>query len=175
MEYSLSSSERPFIASLFQGTTSFSGSKEIHWERKFSKKQRWRRFLSPRASKTTEWQHGDSWDTVCRSPNTSTGEKKVLFRKRVIIATYTLPELIFFDVKLVFISCMSREETPSVEFFGCPRIERGAPDLRVIQAGWPGSRSRWPADRSVRSRNNVKFSFNGRYLEERTGVFWCFF
>lgn len=33
--------------------------------------------------------------------------------------------------------------------FGCPRMKRGAPDLRVIRAGWLGQWSRWPTHASV--------------------------
>lgn len=34
--------------------------------------------------------------------------------------------------------------------FECPRSKRGAPDLRVIRAAWPGYWSRWPTNPSVR-------------------------
>lgn len=43
--------------------------------------------------------------------------------------------------------------------FGCPRIKRGAPDLRVIQAG---CLMKPLANKSIRLvTNTVKFSFNG--------------
>lgn len=100
MEYSLSSSERPILPVCYRVPHRFQGevAKEIYWERKFSKKQRWRQFLSPRASKTTEWQHGDSWDTVCSPLNTSMTNSGI--QTRVIIVIYRWFTLIF-DAELV--------------------------------------------------------------------------
>ncbi len=147
MEYSLSSSERLILPVCYRVPHRFQVevAKEIYWERKFSKKQRWRQFLSPRASKTTEWQHGDSWDTVCSSPNTYMTKRCCLNGVIIDITRY----FTYFSMLNEFYFMHESRGNAHCRVFGCPRMKRGAPDLRVIQAGWLRCWSCWPRKRSV--------------------------
>lgn len=76
---------------------------------------------------------------------------------------------------LVLFRGLVPEEAPERRVFGCPRMKRGAPDLRVTRAAAAvcvcALRSRWRTNRHVYTQNTDKFKlFKGDII----GFVRCF-
>ena len=111
-----------------------------------------------RASKTTEWQHGDSWDTVCSSLNTSNRGR--LFLQCLFDGLYI--DLNHFDVEWCYFLHDNRETTTVHVLLSGRRARRTG--ARVTRAGWLQSR----ANTNRRSPIKAYRCYNVTNIRKRT-------